>query len=90
MHRESSCGPRLEKSIPRAGSDPTRSDHAGRLSPANAERLLRHAEWWRKMSGGIASERVIRFAEPVINVAATCRRQMRNVSNYLTRGFEAE
>jgi hypothetical protein len=90
MHRESSCGPRLEKSIPRAGSDPTRSGYAGRLSPANAEQALRHAVLWRKLSGGTASEWGSRFVEQVPSVVATCRRQTRNVLNYFTCCFEAE
>jgi transposase len=62
------------------------------IEPTNnaAERALRHAVLWRKMSGGTASEGGSRFVERVLSVAATCRQQGRNVLEYLTGCFRAQ
>jgi len=54
-----------------------------------AERALRHAVLWRKMSGGTASARGSRFVERVLSVVATCRQQGRNVLGFLTDCFRA-
>jgi transposase len=61
------------------------------IGPTNnaAERALRHAVLWRKSSGGTASEWGSRFVERVLSVAATCRRQGRNVPESLTGCFRA-
>jgi transposase len=61
------------------------------IEPTNnaAERALRHAVLWRKMSGGTASERGSRFVERVLSVVATCRQQGRNVLGFLTDCFRA-
>jgi transposase len=61
------------------------------IEPTNsaAERALRHAVLWRTSSGGTASEWGSRFVERVLSVAATCRRQGRNVSELLTECFRA-
>ena len=62
------------------------------IEPTNnaAERALRHAVLWRKMSGGTASEWGSRFVERVLSVAATCRQQGRNVLEFLTDCFRAQ
>lgn len=62
------------------------------IEPTNnaAERALRHAVLWRKMSGGTASERGSRFVERVLSVAATCRQRGLNVLDYLCRCFQAD
>jgi transposase len=56
------------------------------VEPTNnaAERALRHAVIWRRISGGTDSEGGSRFVERVLSVAATCRRQNRSVLEYLT------
>ena len=61
------------------------------IEPTNnaAWRALRHAVSWRKSSGGTASGWGRRFVERVPGVAATCRRQGRNVLEYLTSCFHA-
>ena len=62
------------------------------VEPTNnaAERALRFAVIWRKISGGTDSERGSRFVERTLSVVATCRRQGRNVLDYLTSCFEAD
>jgi transposase len=61
------------------------------IEPTNnaAERALRHAVLWRKMSGGTASEWGSRFVERILTVVATCRQQGRNVLEFLTECFRA-
>ena len=61
------------------------------IEPTNnvAERALRHAVLWRKMSGGTASAWGSRFVERVLSVAATCRQQGVGVLEYLTGCFQA-
>jgi transposase len=60
------------------------------VSEFPAERALRHAVLWRKMSGGTASEWGSRFVERVLSVVATCRQQGRNVLVFLTDCFRAD
>jgi transposase len=62
------------------------------IEPTNnaAERALRFAVIWRRISGGTDSERGSRFVERTLSVVATCRQQDRNVMEYLTSCFEAE
>jgi transposase len=62
------------------------------VEPTNnaAERALRHAVIWRRISGGTDSESGSRFVERVLTVVATCRQQGRNVLDYLTACFEAD
>lgn len=57
------------------------------VEPTNnaAERALRHAVIWRRISGGTASEAGSRFVERMLSVVATCRQQRRDVLEYLTR-----
>jgi transposase len=55
-----------------------------------AERALRHAVIWRRISGGTDSERGSRFVERMLTVVATSRQQGRNVLDYLTSCFEAQ
>jgi transposase len=57
------------------------------VEPTNnaAERALRHAVLWRKMSHGTASEAGSCFVENILSVVATCRQHGRNVLGYLTR-----
>jgi transposase len=62
------------------------------VEPTNnaAERALRHAVIWRRISGGTDSESGSRFVERMLTVVATCRQQGRNVLEYLTSCFEAD
>jgi transposase len=62
------------------------------IEPTNnaAERALRFAVIWRRISGGTDSERGSRFVERTLSVVATCRQQGRNVLEYLTSCFEAD
>ena len=62
------------------------------VEPTNnaAERALRHAVIWRRISGGTDSEAGSRFVERMLTVVATCRQQGRNVLDYLTSCFEAD
>ena len=62
------------------------------IEPTNnaAERALRFAVIWRRISGGTDSQRGSRFVERTLSVVATCRQQGRNVLEYLTSCFEAD
>ena len=62
------------------------------VEPTNnaAERALRHAVIWRRISGGTDSVDGSRFVERMLTVVATCRQQGRNVLDYLTSCFEAD
>ena len=62
------------------------------IEPRNnaAERALRFAVIWRRISGGTDSRGGSRFVERTLSVVATCRQQGRNVLEYLTSCFEAE
>jgi transposase len=62
------------------------------IEPTNnaAERTLRHAVIWRRISGGTDSLDGSRFVERMLTVVATCRQQGRNVLDYLTTCFEAD
>jgi transposase len=62
------------------------------VEPTNnaAERALRHAVIWRRISGGTDSADGSRFVERMLTVVATCRQQGRNVLDYLSTGFEAD
>jgi transposase len=55
------------------------------VEPTNncAERALRHAVLWRKISGGTHSELGSRFVERILTVVATLRQQNRNVLDFL-------
>jgi transposase len=61
------------------------------VEPTNntAERALRHAVIWRRISGGTDSEGGSRFVERMLSVVATCRQQKHNVLEYLTRCHRA-
>jgi transposase len=61
------------------------------VEPTNnaAERALRHAVIWRRISGGTDSEAGSRFVERMLSVVATCRLQGRDVLEYLTRCHRA-
>ena len=61
------------------------------VAPTNnaAERALRHAVIWRRISGGTDSVHGSRFVERMLTVVATCRQQGRNVLDHLTCCFEA-
>jgi transposase len=61
------------------------------VEPTNnaAERALRHAVIWRRISGGTDSEGGSRFVERMLSVVATCRQQGRSVLDYLTRCHQA-
>lgn len=61
------------------------------IEPTNnhAERELRAFVLWRKASFGSQSERGCRFAERIMTVAHTLRKQRRNVLDFLTAAVEA-
>jgi transposase len=61
------------------------------VEPTNnaAERALRHAVCWRKMSFGTDSPGGSRFVERVLTVVATCRQQGRDVLAFLTVAAQA-
>ena len=61
------------------------------VEPTNnaAERALRHAVIWRRISGGTDSEAGSRFVERMLSVVATCRLQRVNVLEYMTRCLKA-
>ncbi len=62
------------------------------LAPTNnaAERALRHAVLWRKISGGTHSELGSRFVERILTVVATLRQQERHVLTFLREACEAK
>ena len=61
------------------------------IEPTNnaAERALRHAVIWRKLSFGTQSAGGSRFVERLLTVVETCRRQSRNTFAWLTNTVEA-
>ena len=65
-------------------------DHEG-VEPTNneSEREVRQGVIWRKMSLGSQSQRGSRYAERMLTVSATLRRQSRNVVDYLTDAIRA-
>jgi transposase len=56
------------------------------VEPTNnaAERALRHAVCWRKMSYGTDSARGSRFVERILTVVESCRQQGRDLLDFLT------
>jgi transposase len=62
------------------------------IGPTNndAERALRHAVIWRKLSFGTQSETGNRFVETMLTVIETCRQQQRNTFAYVTQTLEAQ
>lgn len=60
--------------------------HHDDVPPTNnhAERILRHAVVWRKISAGTNSARGSRFVERILSAVITLRLQGRNVLDYLT------
>ena len=65
-------------------------DHEG-IEPTNntAERALRHAVIWRKLSFGTQSARGSRFVERMLTTIETCRLQKRGIFEYLTEAVSA-
>jgi transposase len=61
------------------------------VSPTNnaAERIVRQAVLWRKMSFGTQSKRGARYAERMLSVCATCRLQGRSIIEYITKACQA-
>lgn len=61
------------------------------VEPTNnaAERALRHAVIWRRISGGTDSEAGSRFVERMLTAVATCRQQDRDVLGFLTACLRA-
>jgi transposase len=61
------------------------------VEPTNntAERALRHAVIWRRVSGGTDSRAGSRFVERMLSAVATCRQHGRDVLDYLTSCFAA-
>ena len=64
--------------------------HEG-IEPTNnaAERSLRHAVIWRKLSFGTQSAGGSRFVETMLTVIETCRQQRHNVFGFVTAAVEA-
>lgn len=65
--------------------------YADGVEPTNnkAERALRNAVIWRKISFGTDSERGSRFVERILTVTTTLKQQQRHVLDYLTAACEA-
>jgi transposase len=61
------------------------------VEPTNnaAERSLRHAVIWRKLSFGTQSSQGSRFVETLLSVIETCRQQDRNVLDFVTDAVAA-
>jgi transposase len=61
------------------------------VSPTNnaAERIVRLAVLWRKMSFGTQSQRGARYAERMLSVCATCRLQGRSIIDYIRQACHA-
>lgn len=61
------------------------------VEPTNnaAERSLRHAVIWRKLSFGTQSANGSRFVETLLSVIETCRQQQRHVFEFVTQAVEA-
>lgn len=61
------------------------------VEPTNnaAERSLRHAVIWRKLSFGTQSAAGSRFVETMLSVIETCRQQQRSVLDYVTEAVRA-
>ncbi len=61
------------------------------VEPTNnaAERALRQAVIWRKLSFGTQSAEGSRFVERLLTVVETCRRQQRNVLSWMVEAVEA-
>ena len=68
----------------------TFAEHAD-VEPTNnvAERALRHAVIWRKLSFGTQSESGSRFVETLLSVIETCRQQGRGVFAFMTKAVSA-
>jgi len=62
------------------------------VEPTNnvADRALRHAVIWRKLSLGTQSAAGSRFVERLLNMIETCRRQDRNVFAWLTQAVQTK
>ena len=60
------------------------------VQPTNnaAERALRHAVIWRKLSFGTKSDAGSRFVETMLTVIETCRQQDRSVLDFATMAIE--
>jgi transposase len=65
--------------------------HVHGVEPTNdvAERAMRHAVIWSRISGGTDRATGSRFVERMLTVVATCRHQGRNVLDYLASCFDA-
>lgn len=61
------------------------------IEPTNnaAERALRHAVIWRKLSFGTQSAAGSRFVETLLTTIETCRQQQRNVFEFVTQTVDA-
>lgn len=61
------------------------------VEPTNnaAERSLRHAVIWRRLSFGTQSAGGSRFVETLLSIIETCRQQSRNVFDYVTKAVTA-
>ena len=90
LHRATQCGqPKVQRTakriLKRADALWTFVDVEG-VEPTNnaAERAVRPAVLWRRVSFGTQSAEGSRFAERILTAAATCRQQGRNIVDYIT------
>jgi transposase len=62
------------------------------VSPTNnaAERIVRQAVLWRKMSFGTQSKRGAQYAERMLSVCSTCRLQGRSIITYIHQACQAQ
>lgn len=62
------------------------------MEPTNnaAERALRPAVIWRKVSSGTRSDAGSRFAERILTVVETCKQNLVNFCDYITRVVESD
>ena len=60
------------------------------VGPTNndAERALRHAVIWRKLSFGTQSASGSRFVETMLTVIETCRQQKKNAFDHVTQAIQ--
>jgi len=66
--------------------------HREGVEPTNntSEQALRHPVQWRRTSFGTRSDEGSRFVERVLTITETCRRQGRDLLDFLTRSVKAQ
>lgn len=66
----------------------SRKNRGGQPGHPKAERALRQAVIWRKLSFGTQSADGSRFVETLLSIIETCRRQQRNVFDRVARSVQ--